>query len=133
MEDFWEEHGYTLNGQSEGPFAVLYKQHPGVLRAHQVAGVQLADPEDSAVVEGAALLLCEYFAVWSPLKTPRWIRSPAACSAISSIRSAGEWIQVCRGSGECLLPDGANQLPVSMWEGIRGTVPRSRSWWEWRR
>lgn len=63
MEDFWEEHGYTLNGQGEGPFAVLYKQHPGVLRAHQVAGVQLADPEDSAVVEGAALLLCEYFAV----------------------------------------------------------------------
>ncbi|MGX1762353.1 hypothetical protein ACWIG5_36570 [Streptomyces lydicus] len=63
MEDFWEDRGYALNDHGEGPFSVLYKRYPGVLHAHQVAGVQLTDPEDSAVVEGTSLLLSEYFAV----------------------------------------------------------------------
>ncbi|MFI1308064.1 hypothetical protein [Streptomyces sioyaensis] len=63
MEDFWEDRGYALNAQGEGPFSVLYKHYPDMLRAHQVAGVQLADPEDSAAVEGTSLLLSEYFAV----------------------------------------------------------------------
>ncbi|MFI2188615.1 hypothetical protein [Streptomyces sioyaensis] len=63
MEDFWEDRGYALNDHGEGPFSVLYKHYPGVLRAHQVTGVQIADPEDSAAVEGTSLLLSEYFAV----------------------------------------------------------------------
>ncbi|PBC82113.1 hypothetical protein SAMN05428945_3331 [Streptomyces sp. 2224.1] len=63
MEEFWECHGYALNDQGEGPFSVLYKRYPGALRAHRVSGAQLADPENSAVVEGASLLLSECFAV----------------------------------------------------------------------
>ncbi|MEU8783267.1 hypothetical protein [Streptomyces sp. NPDC048637] len=63
MEDFWEDRGYALNDRSEGPFSVLYKRYPGALHAHQVIGVQLTDPEDSAAVEGTSLLLSEYFAV----------------------------------------------------------------------
>lgn len=63
MEEFWERCGYALNCQGEGPFSILYKRYPDVLRAHRVAGVQLADPESSAVVEGASLLLSECYVV----------------------------------------------------------------------
>lgn len=63
MEDFWEDRGYALNDHGEGPFSVLYQHYPGVLHAHQVTGVQLTDPEDSAAIEGTSLLLSEYFAV----------------------------------------------------------------------
>ncbi|MEU6681390.1 hypothetical protein [Streptomyces sp. NPDC046925] len=63
MEDFWEENGYALDGDGEGPFSVFYQLHPQSLRAARVTGVQGADPEAVAAVEGAGLLLAEYFAV----------------------------------------------------------------------
>ncbi|MGW8553274.1 hypothetical protein [Streptomyces tubercidicus] len=63
VEDFLEDRGYALNDHGEGPFSVLYKRYPDVLHAHQVTGVQLTDPEDSAAVEGTSLLLSEHFAV----------------------------------------------------------------------
>lgn len=63
MEDFWEENGYALNTDGEGPFSVFYGLHPGPLRAAQVTGVQGPDPEAVAAVEGTGLLLGEYFAV----------------------------------------------------------------------
>ncbi|MEV0529355.1 hypothetical protein AB0I66_38655 [Streptomyces sp. NPDC050439] len=63
MEDFWEENGYALNSDGEGPFSVFYSLRPQPLRAARVTGVQGADPEAVAAVEGAGLLLGEYFAV----------------------------------------------------------------------
>ncbi|MEV2253077.1 hypothetical protein AB0I94_21280 [Streptomyces sp. NPDC050147] len=63
MEDFWEEYGYALDGDGEGPFSVFYGLHTQALRAAQVTGVRGADPAVVAAVEGTGLLLSEYFVV----------------------------------------------------------------------
>jgi hypothetical protein len=63
MEDFWEEHGYALDAERQGPYAVFYRHHAQPLRATTVSGVHASSPEDEAAVEGTGLLLSEYYAV----------------------------------------------------------------------
>ncbi|MFH8487951.1 hypothetical protein [Streptomyces longisporoflavus] len=65
MEDFWEENGYALDSDDEGPFSVFYQLHPRSLHADRVTGVRGADadPEAVATIEGTGLLLTEYFTV----------------------------------------------------------------------
>jgi hypothetical protein len=66
MEDFWEEHGYALDGSGEGPYAVFYRHHNGPVQATTVSSAV----EDGCVAAvGEGLLMAEYYAV--SLHTPR--------------------------------------------------------------
>jgi hypothetical protein len=62
MEDFWEEHGYALDAEGQGPYAVFHRHHAQPLQA-TVAGAHASSPENAAAVEGTGLLLSQYYAV----------------------------------------------------------------------
>ncbi|GAA4301118.1 hypothetical protein GCM10023086_16910 [Streptomyces venetus] len=63
MEDFWEGHGYALDASRQGPYAVFYRHHARAIQAKAVSGVRASCPAAGAAVEGAGLLLAEYYAV----------------------------------------------------------------------
>lgn len=63
MESFWEENGYTLNAEGEGPVSVFYANRPHALLAGEVRNVECAEAGSAQSVEGVGLLLSEYFAV----------------------------------------------------------------------
>ncbi|TQF03752.1 hypothetical protein E6W39_17830 [Kitasatospora acidiphila] len=64
MENFWEENGYALDSNGEGPFAVFYSFHPSGITARlrdvEVEG-GAEGGEFAARLEGSELMLPEFF------------------------------------------------------------------------
>ncbi|MEV6756175.1 hypothetical protein [Streptomyces sp. NPDC051214] len=58
MEDFWEENGYALNSDGEGPFSVFYGLRPQPLRAAHT--VSLITPDDPATDPFSARVLRDF-------------------------------------------------------------------------
>ena len=63
MEDFWEENGYALNSSGEGPFSIFYAYRHQLLTAQEVRQVRSTRPEDEQSLEGAQLLMSDFFIV----------------------------------------------------------------------
>ncbi|MFC8715851.1 hypothetical protein [Kitasatospora sp. NPDC057198] len=62
MEEFWEEHGYALDGSGQGPFSVLYRFHRSPVGA-RLGGVRTRDRAAAAAAEGTELLMPAFFLV----------------------------------------------------------------------
>jgi hypothetical protein len=62
MEEFWEERGYDLNENGEGPFSLLYRFRRSWIGA-RLQDVEAAEQAVEAANEGVELLLPEFFTV----------------------------------------------------------------------
>lgn len=58
MEAFWEDHGYTLNSDGEGPFSLFFLPRRGPIRARLSE-----DADTDPVMQGATVLLSDFHLV----------------------------------------------------------------------
>ncbi|WP_327068148.1 hypothetical protein [Kitasatospora sp. NBC_01302] len=62
MEEFWEDSGYSLDVNGEGPFSIFYQFHRSRIGA-RLQGIEAADQEVATAADGVELLMSEFFLV----------------------------------------------------------------------